>query len=145
MIKKFIKIITILALTNNINNFVFANNIKIKFENKLTIMLELADTEKKRRIGLMSRERLGKYSGMFFDYKELSKVKIWMKDTLIPLDIIFLNKNKIVYIKRNALPCLEPDSNCPTFSAEELVDSVIEVNAGIVDEYNLKIGDIIFY
>ncbi len=134
-------------LTNQVQSSSIDNKsiVKIIFKNKPSLTLEIANTKSQRRIGLMNRRSLGKYTGMLFDYKGLYQVKIWMKNTFIPLDIIFLNKNEIVYIKKNALPCLERSSSCPTFSTETPVDSVIEVNAGIVDEYDFKIGDKIIY
>ena len=91
----------------------------------------------------MNREKLDRNSGMLFDYKSSHFVGIWMKNTIIPLDIIFLNKSQIKYIKKNALPCKKSVLNCPIIKAKSPVDMVIEVNAGIAEEYELKIGDFI--
>ena len=147
MRKLILFILVSIFLTNQLQSSSINNKsiAKIIFKDKPSLILEIANTKSQRSIGLMNRRSLEKYTGMLFDYKGLYQVKIWMKNTFIPLDIIFLNKNEIVYIKKNALPCLELSSSCPTFSAEKPVDSVIEVNAGIVDEYNFKIGDKIMY
>ena len=144
MKKRFIFLITLILLLNYSKLLSSSNNLEIKFKDKPSLNLEIANSEKERKIGLMYRKSLDKYSGMFFDYNELSEVKIWMKNTIIPLDIIFLEGSKIVHIVQNALPCMEFNTNCPKFSAGQPVDSVIEVNSGIVKEYNLKIGDLLF-
>ena len=117
------------------------DKLKIIFKDKPTINLEIADTIEKRKLGLMYRKDLNLNEGIIFDYKGMSYVKIWMKNTQIPLDIIFLQNNKIVHIKEKALPCLNHKNNCPTFGSEMPVNLIIEVNAGIVKDYDLKVGD----
>ena len=144
MKKRFIFLINLILLLNFSKLLSSSNNLEIKFKDKPSINLEIANSEKERKIGLMYRKSLDKYSGMFFDYNELREVKIWMKNTIIPLDIIFLKGSKIVHIVQNALPCMELNTNCPKFSAGQPVDAVIEVNSGIVKEYNLTIGEHLF-
>ena len=63
----------------------------------------------------MYRKYLKTDEGIIFDYKKMSYVKLWMKNTQIPLDIIFLQNNEIVHIKEKALPCSNYKFNCPTF------------------------------
>ena len=60
-----------------------------------TINLEISDNFHKRKIGLMNRESLEYDEGMIFIYDKVEPVNIWMYNTLIPLDIIFLKKNQI--------------------------------------------------
>ena len=117
------------------------DKLKIIFRDKPTINLEIADTKEKRKLGLMYRKHLNLNEGIIFDYKGFYDVKIWMKNTQIPLDIIFLQNDEIVHIKEKALPCLSHKINCPTFGSEKPVNFIIEVNAGIIKDYDLKIGD----
>ena len=129
-------------------NYLNADNILVKFvevefKNNTNLLLEIADTHQKRALGLMNREKLDRNSGMLFDYKSSHYVEIWMKNTLIPLDVIFLKNNQIKYIKHNALPCEESVVICPIIKAESPVDMVIEVNAGIAKAYDIEIGDFI--
>src|SRR3989344_3516093 len=68
--------------------------------------IEIASTSEELSKGLMFRENLEKNSGMLFIFPENGIYGFWMKNTLIPLDIIWINSNKeIVFIKDNALPC----------------------------------------
>ena len=130
-------------LFNGINyaNYQKNDKLKIIFKDKPVINLEIADTDEKRKLGLMFRKHLNRNDGMIFDYKGMSYVKIWMKNTKIPLDIIFLQNNEIVHIKENVLPCLNHKINCPTYGSEKPINFIIEVNAGIIKNYDLKVGD----
>jgi len=121
------------------------NNVNLLFINKPILHLEIADTYKKRKLGLMHRKKLDKYSGMLFDYQGLHYVEIWMKNMHIPLDILFIKNNKIIFIIENAKPCNLNNKNCPTYGTNKPVDSIIELNSGIVKEYGLKIGDKLNY
>ena len=104
-----------------------------------TIKLEISDNFHKRKIGLMNRKSLENDEGMIFIYDKLEPVNIWMYNTLIPLDIIFLRKNKIRRITPNATPCLTLP--CKLYPSLDPVDMVIEINAGQSKVMNLKIGD----
>jgi len=64
----------------------------------------------------------------------------WMKNTKIPLDIIWINRDKaIVYISRNAPPC--KTSTCPSYDPEKNAMYVIELNGGAAEEMGLLVGD----
>ena len=104
-----------------------------------TIKLEISDNFHKRKIGLMNRESLKNDEGMIFIYDKLEPVNIWMYNTLIPLDIIFLKKNQIKKITPNVSPC--PTLPCRIYSSLDPVDMIIEINAGQAKVMNLKIGD----
>ena len=68
--------------------------------------VEIADTDEKRERGLMFREELCSDCGMLFVYDEEIKSKFWMKNTLIPLDIIWLDSDLNVVHVANAVPCV---------------------------------------
>ena len=116
-------------------------NIKSAFlcvDNKDCLLLEIVDTPKGREYGLMGREYLDKNKGMLFLYEEPAFVKMWMLNTYIKLDMIFIRNNKIISIMKNIEPCI--NMPCQSYGPETLVDSVIEVNSGIANEKNLSIG-----
>jgi len=102
--------------------------------------VEIADTPKTRARGLMNREHLDQGSGMLFLFDTESKYHFWMKNTLIPLDIIWLDKNKkVVFIEHNVEPC-EADP-CETFGPGEKTKYVFEINSGLAKKIGLKERD----
>lgn len=102
--------------------------------------LMLARTPEEQRQGLMFRDQLPPRAGMLFIYEEEQPLSFWMKNTLIPLDIIWLNKNKVViYISKNTLPCKADP--CPRIEPKEKSAYVLEINGGLSDEIGLKVGD----
>ncbi len=107
------------------------------------VTLEVADNTFLQGIGLSGREYLEENHGMIFVYdQERENLSFWMKDTLIPLDIIFLNADfEVVEIIEN-VPICEEDP-CPTYDSEQKAQYVIELNAGWVEENNLKEGDLL--
>ena len=110
---------------------------KVCFKDKCFIA-EIADTEKERREGLQNRENLKSNAGMLFVFDGEEKHSFWMENTLIPLDIIWINKDKeVVFIKQNATPC----SNCLSYTPDEKAKYVLEVNAGTTKDIGLKEGD----
>ena len=110
-----------------------------KVHESKNLRLEISDNFHKRKIGLMNRQFLEKNKGMIFIYDNLEPVNIWMYKTFIPLDIIFLKKNKITKITPNAKPCL--NLPCKLYPSSEPVDMIIEINAGQAKAMNLKVGD----
>jgi len=102
--------------------------------------VEIADTAKEREIGLMNREHLAKNSGMLFVFEKEDIYNFWMKNTLIPLDIIWIDgNNKIIFIKENAEPC--KIEQCETFEPKQKAKYVLEINGGLADELGIEIGD----
>ena len=100
--------------------------------------VEVADTDKKRQQGLMFREILPKGSGMLFVFEEPAKYGFWMKNTYIPLDILWIDTNKkIVFIKRNSQPCR--DQKCLPVYPDKSAMYVLEVNAS--EAQGLRVGD----
>lgn len=92
--------------------------------------------------GLMFQEHLNKDEGMLFIFKQESIIPFWMKNTIIPLDIIWMNsKREIVYIHKKAEPCLA--MMCPSINPGKRAQYVLEINTGIVDEMKLEVGDVL--
>jgi hypothetical protein len=99
--------------------------------------VELALTAAEREQGLMNRDQMPIDHGMLFDFGEARQVLMWMKDTILPLDMVFISRNgSITYIRRDTQPFSEDiiDSRGPVYF-------VLEINAGLSQEYQLKPGD----
>lgn len=111
------------------------------------VKLEVADTDKKIERGLMFRTSLDKDCGMVFLFNPPRKVKFWMFNCLMPLDMIFTREGKIVKIEENVPPCKSKDPRqCPTYpDIAVMVDKVIEVNAGYCKKHGVKEGDTVVF
>jgi uncharacterized membrane protein (UPF0127 family) len=106
---------------------------------KIPIEAELADSIEKMQMGLMFRESLDENSGMLFAFDKEYQYTFWMKNTLIPLDIIFISSDFQVVDIINAVPC-EEDS-CISYEPKDQAKYVLEVNSGFASKNNIKIGD----
>lgn len=105
------------------------------------IMAELADTVEERARGLMFRPSLEKNHGMLFAFAEPQQWSFWMKNTRIPLDIIWMDRNKrIVHIERNVPTCSRTDDGCPQYQPNENAMYVLELAAGSADALGLERG-----
>lgn len=102
--------------------------------------VEIANNEQERSKGLMYREKLDENSGMLFIFEEEGVYPFWMKNTLIHLDIIWINKNKeVVYIMDDAQPCMI--ETCESFNPGKDALYVLEINSGKSEELGIKIGN----
>jgi uncharacterized membrane protein (UPF0127 family) len=102
--------------------------------------VELAETRTQRDRGLMNRKELDRNEGMLFIFEKEGIYPFWMKNTFIPLDIIWIDSNnKIVYIGQNVQPC--KSLICPSIVPSGKAKYVLEVNAGICKEINLRVGE----
>jgi uncharacterized membrane protein (UPF0127 family) len=106
----------------------------------ITLTLEPALTEKTREIGLMNRKNLAPHDGMVFFFPRVATQKFWMKNTVIPLDILFVDEaGRIVYIAK-ATPLSEeqvgPDSP---------IETVIEIAGGRAAKHGIAVGDKVTY
>ena len=105
--------------------------------NVINFIVEIADTERKRENGLMFRDSLPRKTGMLFIFPEKKKIGIWMKNTIIPLDIIFISEEKIIQkIIYSAVPM-----DNTIYSSEDLSKYVLEINAGLSKEFQIKKGN----
>ena len=102
--------------------------------------VEFAETPAQRERGLMFRKELKKNEGMLFIFDKEAIYSIWMKNTLIPLDILWIDSNyKVVYISQGALPC--KSLICPSIIPSSKAKYVLELNAGTCGEAGLGVGD----
>jgi uncharacterized membrane protein (UPF0127 family) len=96
-----------------------------------------ADTPRREEQGLMFIHELDVHSGMLFMFPENSRVSMWMKNTFIPLDLLFLNaRGQIDYIAANATPQSETIIGPPTPEF-----AVLELKGGACDQFGIKVGD----
>ncbi len=107
--------------------------------NGIEIGLEVATTPEQQALGLMHRTELGDKRGMLFPFKQSRPVGFWMKNTLIPLDIIYLRDQTVVTIHANVPPCKV--QQCPTYQSKGSVNQVIELEAGQAETLGIKEGD----
>ena len=106
-----------------------------------TFDIEIADNDYETQTGLMHRHYMKSNRAMLFIFPEMSLRYFYMKNTYIPLDIIYLDNNKnIVSIQKNAKP-LDETSLPSGVSAQY----VLEINAGLTQKWSLKIGDRMTY
>lgn len=104
--------------------------------------LEIADDEKERQKGLSKRASLGNDKGMLFVFEKKDKYSFWMKDTKIPLDIIFISDSTIVDMYKNVPPQDgKENANLPIYTSKAPANYVLEINGGLSDKYGIKIGD----
>ena len=122
---------------------VMRQNLPIEAEAKMggkTIQLEVARTPQQQAIGLMNRKSLADDRGMIFLFNPPRVTQFWMKNTLIPLDMVFLRNGVVRAIAADVPPCKADP--CPTYgSPTEIIDQVIELRGGRAKELNLKVGD----
>lgn len=105
--------------------------VPIRTPQGVTIHAELADTPFKRAQGLMFRDSLPDDRGMLFIFGEAQPWTFWMKNTKLPLDIIWLNEQKkIVHIEANVPICTLVGNACPQYQSNEPAMYVLELRGG---------------
>ena len=112
----------------------------VHFTNQnLSIEVEIATNQQQRETGLMNRQSLPVNKGMLFVYNDQGLRGVWMKNTLLPLDVLFLNhKAEIVAMLPDLQPCRQ--NPCPIYSSQLPATYMLEVNAGFINNHQLKIG-----
>lgn len=102
------------------------------------VTVEIADSPQERQQGLMFRESLGPQDGMLFVFDEPQVLGFWMKNTLIPLDIIFIDADLVVVNIQEAVPC-EADP-CPSYPSSGEAQYVVEVKQGFAAARGIQPG-----
>jgi len=101
--------------------------------------VEIADNDAERTRGLMNRSSLAETSGMLFIFEEERIYPFWMKDTLIPLDIIWIDSNKKVVFINNETPPCEQDP-CPSYNPRVDALYVVEIPGGVARTHDIQVG-----
>lgn len=123
-----------IADKNSITMFTAAGPVKIQ--------VEYAKTSQELEIGLMNRDSLEANSGMFFIFPDEKSRSFWMKDTLIPLDMIFISSNGRVNEMTTQEPCPKTGT-CQVYESKSPARYVLEINAGQAEKWNMANGDIV--
>ena len=109
------------------------------FSGPAELGVEIADTPEEHTQGLMNRESLADGEGMLFVFDSDSQRSFWMKNTLIPLDMIFVNSSlDIVSISEDSQPCVSDP--CPLYRSAMPAMYVVEANSGFAREHSLEPG-----
>ena len=123
--------------------YTFSNEkIDVSIYNKnITFNVEVAKTIEERKSGLMYRKKLLNNEGMLFIFPREKIIQLWMKNTYIPLDVIFISENKVIVdIKKNMEKLSETIVKSKVKSRYAL-----EFNAGLINKLNIEIGDKVFF
>ena len=105
-------------------------------DSTLRFQVEVVDTAESRARGLMFRESLPKFSGMLFVYETPQPVAFWMKNTLIPLDMLFFDpEGRLIRIAREA----QPHDETPLPGGDN-VRFVLEINGGLAETLGIDLG-----
>ena len=158
MKKFFIQIIALIAVafaalyyaTSNgsfLNLSPFSNttkSFKLLSLDGINLNIEVADNDSTRKKGLSGRESLASNSGMLFKFDKVGFYSLWMKGMKFPLDFIWIKNGLVVDLNKNVSPQVvnQLDTDLPIYTPKEIVDSVLEVNAGFIDANKISIGDV---
>ena len=101
--------------------------------------LEVARTPEEHAQGLMYRESLPDRTGMVFPFPQPGPHRFWMKNTMIALDIIWLDaEGRVVFVSANTPPCRADP--CPNYGPEEPVSAVVEIAGGMAAREGVTVG-----
>lgn len=131
-------VILLLVIDNKVSFGHSILTIKHSNGNSNIFAVEIAKSTYERMRGLMYRKSIADDTGMVFVFPE-QKVSMWMKNTYIPLDMIFVNnQGKIIKIAKNTVPLSTEhiSSNAP-------VAMVIELKGGATEKFNIQTGDVV--
>ena len=104
--------------------------------NRIVFNVEIAASEKSRRLGLMYRQKLDERHGMWFDFGSDRRIKMWMKNTMISLDLIFLDaEGTVIQIESNRRPM-----SLAIVESRLPARFVLEINGGESSAFGIDIG-----
>lgn len=128
-----LKINTNYITGNSVNSYVVINNKEIK--------VEIMDSYDKHVQGLSDKPELDYDTGFLFEFQDKQMRRFWMKNMHFPIDVIWIEDDKVVGVNKNC----EPEGEVPDkrYSSVIPVNYVLEVNAGFSDEFDIKEGDFV--
>lgn len=104
---------------------------------KQCFLVEIADSAEEHQQGLMFREHLDANKGMLFIFDHADMYSFWMKNTKIPLDMLWLDENKtVVFIAKKVQPCTQDP--CPVVTPDSAARYILETNAGLAEQFGIQ-------
>lgn len=119
----------------------FDNTSRLIKINDITISANVADTPEKRERGLMFVNELEEYSGMLFVFEYEDYYSFWIKNTLIPLEIIFINSEMKIVDIQEMEPCKSNEIQCKIYTSKQKIRYALELNSNFSIKNNINIGD----
>jgi uncharacterized protein len=124
-------------IVNQPQNIPFTLNAQV---NTKTWKVAVAETPEQQQMGLMFRTALPDDEAMLFPFNPPRPVAFWMKQTLIPLDMLYISQGVIQEIKSQVPPCQKDP--CPSYPSKSMtIDQVVEIRGGLAQELGIKSGD----
>ena len=137
MLKKLLLVCAVMLLSFNSNAENIYNAVISNDEGVIKVYdIKLAINDQQREKGLMFVRHMNENFGMMFIWKNVRQRAMWMKNTYIPLDMLFIKDDTIVGIIENA----EPET-LKIRTVYKEVDKILEINAGQVKKYNIEVGN----
>lgn len=123
----------------------FLNKTPVATINNHSFRVSAAVSQKEHETGLSKTQSLSEDQGMIFLFEKPEYYSFWMKNMKFPVDIIYINNDKIVTIKNNAAPPKNNEENLIIYTPTGPSDKVLEIQAGLSEKYGFKIGDTVKY
>ena len=115
---------------------------RVVFPDGHVVHVEIANTEELRAQGLMFRDHLAPEDGMLFFFAGEGNYPFWMKNTRIPLDMIWIGSNRTVADVKFEVPPCRADP-CPSYPPKGVARYVLEVAGGVARQHGVKAGDVL--
>lgn len=115
---------------------------RVIFKDGFPVKVEIAADDENRAQGLMYRDHLADDRGMIFIFPQVGEYAFWMKNTIIPLDMIWIDEaRKVVHVSHDVPPC-QADP-CPSYPPGAQAKYVLEVAAGVAAKHHVANGDLL--
>jgi len=123
------------------------NTVEVTFPNGKTVVAETMLQQADQMRGMMFRDSLAKDRGMLFIHPQEANVPYWMYQVRIPLDIIWMDRDRrIVEISASTPPCQSKSSrDCPNYGGHEKARYVLELAGGGAALYDLRVGEVVAF
>jgi uncharacterized membrane protein (UPF0127 family) len=119
-----------------------ASEARIILPDRSAVIVEVASDDATREQGLMYRDHMADDRGMIFLFPQAGEYPFWMKNTLIPLDMIWMDADhRIVHIAHDVPPCKADP--CPSYPPNAKASSVLELAAGVAAKHHLADGNVL--
>ncbi len=114
---------------------------KLTVSNKVTLEVTVANTDKTRTKGYSNHPEISYNEGLLFVFPSADTYQFWMKDMLFDLDFIFIRDKRVVYLLENIKAPINNDGQIEYAISPKPFDQLLEVKAGFIEKYQIKIND----